>query len=166
MASRVRSPIASRSHWLTAVMMFRTSRPAAEPVSSDSATDTSATPRRSNRSSSVQTGLSSCASSKANTLCTYGRFLLPLFSRHLVHFPILAHTHKLAVPKVVVRRPFDELELPHELRLEPPTVHHLRGGKTRAPAPGLFLGQIREGAFLDFQWLDLLEQFRSRCGRK
>ena len=45
MASRVRSPIASRSHWLTAVMMFNTRRPAAEPVSSDSATDTRATPR-------------------------------------------------------------------------------------------------------------------------
>src|SRR5882724_1164738 len=32
MASRVRSPMASRSHWLTAVMMFRTRRPAGEPV--------------------------------------------------------------------------------------------------------------------------------------
>ena len=45
-ASRVRSPIASRSHWLTAVMMLITSLPAAEPVSSDSATETSETPRR------------------------------------------------------------------------------------------------------------------------
>src|SRR5579864_6012672 len=44
MASHVRSPTASRSHWLTAVMMFRTSRPAAGPVSSNSATETSATP--------------------------------------------------------------------------------------------------------------------------
>jgi hypothetical protein len=50
-ASRVRSPIASRSHWLTAVMMFITSRPAAELVSSDSATEMSDRPRRSNRSS-------------------------------------------------------------------------------------------------------------------
>jgi hypothetical protein len=91
---------------------------------------------------------------------------LCLFSSDILRFLILAQTHKLAVPKVAVRRPFDELELPHELRLEPPTVHHLRGGKTRAPAPGLFLGQIREGALLDFQRFDLLEQFRSRCGRE
>ena len=66
--------------------------------------------------------------------------------------------------QVAVKRPFDELELPHKLRLEPPTSHHFRGGKTCAPTPGLLLRQIREGAFLDFQWLDLLEQFRSRCG--
>ncbi len=44
MASR--SPIASCSQWLTAVMMFKTNRPAADPVSSDSATDTNAMPRR------------------------------------------------------------------------------------------------------------------------
>ncbi len=38
-------------------MMFNTKRPAAEPVSSDSATGISATPRRSNRSSSVHSVL-------------------------------------------------------------------------------------------------------------
>jgi hypothetical protein len=53
-AFRVRSPIASRSHWFTEVVMFNTSRPAADPVSSDSATDTSVTPRRLKRSSRVQ----------------------------------------------------------------------------------------------------------------
>ena len=36
-------PVASRSHWLTAVLIFSTRRPAAEPVSSDSATDFRAT---------------------------------------------------------------------------------------------------------------------------
>src|SRR5665811_1995644 len=51
MASRVRSPMASRSHWLTETMMLRTSLPEALPVSSDSATDTSETPRRWNCSS-------------------------------------------------------------------------------------------------------------------
>src|ERR1039458_9923834 len=51
MASRVRSPIASRSHWLTETMILRTSLPEAEPVSSDSATDTNETPRRWNCSS-------------------------------------------------------------------------------------------------------------------
>jgi hypothetical protein len=41
------------------------------------------------------------------------------FSPNVLRFPILAQSHKLAVPKVAVRRPFDELELPDELRLEP-----------------------------------------------
>src|SRR5664280_2762339 len=45
-ASRVRSPMASRSHWLTETMILRTSLPEALPVSSDSATDTNETPRR------------------------------------------------------------------------------------------------------------------------
>ena len=43
--------MASRSHWLTDAMTFSTSRPAADPVSRLSATDTSDTPRRWNRSS-------------------------------------------------------------------------------------------------------------------
>jgi hypothetical protein len=63
-ASRVRSPIASRSHWLTAVMILITSLPAAEPVSSDSATETSETPwycrlanRRVREASTVESAL-------------------------------------------------------------------------------------------------------------
>ena len=79
------------------------------------------------------------------------------FSPNVLRFPILAQSHKLAVPKVSVGRRFDELKLPDELRLEPPTFHHLRGGQTRAPMPCLFLGQIRKGTFLDFKRLDLLE---------
>ena len=56
-ASRVRSPIASRSHWLTAPMMVITRRPAAELVSSDSATEISATLRFSNNSSKLHRSL-------------------------------------------------------------------------------------------------------------
>ena len=44
----------------------------------------------------------------------------------------LAQSHKLAVSKMAVRRPFDELELPHELRLYPPTF--LGGGLRRPPS--------------------------------
>ena len=43
-ASRVRSPIASRSYRLTAAMIVMTRRPAAEVVSNDFATEISATP--------------------------------------------------------------------------------------------------------------------------
>jgi hypothetical protein len=39
-ASRVRSPIASRSHWLTAIMMLMTRRQTAEPVSDPGLADT------------------------------------------------------------------------------------------------------------------------------
>src|ERR1035437_10105772 len=52
LASRVRSPMASRSHWLTETIMLSTSLPEALPVSSDSATETNETPRRWNCSSS------------------------------------------------------------------------------------------------------------------
>src|ERR1035437_8358488 len=56
-ASRVRSPMASRSHWLTETMMFRTSLPEALPVSRDSATDTNETPRRWNCSNKTARSL-------------------------------------------------------------------------------------------------------------
>jgi hypothetical protein len=49
--------MASRSHWLTAPMMVITNRPAAEPVSNDSATETNATLRFSNGSSSPHKSL-------------------------------------------------------------------------------------------------------------
>jgi hypothetical protein len=52
------------------------------------------------------------------------------FSPNVLRFPALAQSHKLAVPEVAVRRPFDELELPDELRLEPPTLQHFRGRQT------------------------------------
>jgi hypothetical protein len=89
-----------------------------------------------------------------------------LFSIDVLRFLILTQSHKLAVPKVVIRRPFDELELPHDLRLEPSTFHHLCGRQTCTPAPSLFLGQVCEGAFLYFQRLKLLEQLRSRRRRE
>src|ERR1039458_7634357 len=50
-ASRVRSPMASRSHWLTETMILSKNLTEAEPVSNDSATETSETPRRWNCSS-------------------------------------------------------------------------------------------------------------------
>ena len=87
-----------------------------------------------------------------------------LFSPNVLRFPILAQSHGLAVPEVAVRRPFDELELPDELRLEPPTFHHFRGGQTCSPTSSPFPGKFAKRAFLDFPRLDLLEQFRSQCG--
>jgi hypothetical protein len=82
---------------------------------------------------------------------------MPLFPSHVLRILIVAQSHKLAVSKMAVRRPFDKLELPHELRLYPPTFHHLRGGQTRPPTPSLFLGQIRKGTSRDFKRFDLLE---------
>ena len=73
-----------------------------------------------------------------------------LFSNDVLRFLILTQSHKLAVPKVAIRRPFDELELPNDLRLEPSTLHHLCGRQTCTPTASLFLWQICEGAFLYF----------------
>ena len=56
-------------------MMFSTSRPAAEPVSRDSATDTRATPLRSNRSSSSHRSLTLRVS--RSSLATMTVFTLP-----------------------------------------------------------------------------------------
>src|ERR1039457_1987766 len=73
-ASRVRSPIPSRSHWLTAPMIVMTSLPAAELVSSDSATEINATfffsrsSKRPHRSFTDRVSLSSLATITAWTL--------------------------------------------------------------------------------------------------
>src|ERR1039457_5950422 len=73
-ASRVRSPIASRSHWLTAPMIVMTRRPAAELVSSDSATEINATfffsrsSKRPHRSFTDRVSLSSLATITVWTL--------------------------------------------------------------------------------------------------
>jgi hypothetical protein len=61
-ASRVRSPMASLSHWATDIMTLSTRRPAAVAVSSDSLTETSATPVCSNCSSRSARSRTECVS--------------------------------------------------------------------------------------------------------
>jgi hypothetical protein len=51
---------------------------------------------------------------------------------------------KPRMPEVLVRCPFQEFELPHQDRLEPPAVFHLRGGQPLAPSSSPRLRQIRE----------------------
>jgi len=70
------------------------------------------------------------------------------------------------MPQVLVRCPLNKFELPHQDRLQPPAVSHLRRREALAPAARLLLGKIREGAVLDFQWPDLLEQFGARRRRE
>jgi hypothetical protein len=71
--------------------------------------------------------------------------------------------HKPAMAEMDILRPFHELEVPHQHRLQPPALCHFGGGKPRTPATGLFLGQIGERAFLNFQRFDSFEQRGARC---
>lgn len=77
---------------------------------------------------------------------------------HILRSLVLSQTHEPAVAQVGVLRPFHELELPNEHRLQPPAFRHLRRCEARAPPPGLLFGQVREWAFLHFKRLYLSEQ--------
>src|SRR5277367_3017385 len=70
------------------------------------------------------------------------------------------------MPQMLIRRPLHKLELPQQQGPEPPAVFHLGSRQTLTPSPCLCFGKIREGAILDFQWPDPLEQFSTRCRRE
>ena len=53
--------------------------------------------------------------------------------------------------KTVFRRPFHELELPYQYRLQPPAFSHLSCGKTATPPATFGLRQIPEGALGGFE---------------
>ena len=65
--------------------------------------------------------------------------------------------NETAVTQVVVRGPLYEFELAHEHRLLPSALFHLLGSKSFPPAAGLRFRQVREGALLHFQALEVLE---------
>lgn len=81
---------------------------------------------------------------------------------HILCLLVIPQRHEPAVPKVLITRPFDELKLRHQHRLQPPAFAHLGRRQSSAPASGLLLRQIRERAILDFQRLNLLEQLSAR----
>jgi hypothetical protein len=62
--------------------------------------------------------------------------------------------------------PVNEFKLRNRHGPQPPALHHLGRRQTGAPAPRLFLRQVRERAVRDFQRLDLLEQLDARCRRE
>src|SRR5687768_11484276 len=78
---------------------------------------------------------------------------------------VFTQADELRVPQVILPRPLEKLELPHELRLQPPAVRHLRLRQPLPPAAALRFGQVRERAFLDLEPAKLSEQLRPgrRC---
>ena len=79
--------------------------------------------------------------------------------RHIERILVITKGDKTAVPKVIVRGPFHELELPDERRTKPETLFHLLCGQSLAPATALGLRKIREWTLADFKALELAEQF-------
>lgn len=55
------------------------------------------------------------------------------------------------MPKMVVRSPLHELNLPHQHRFHPPALFDLLGGETLSAAPVLRFWQIREWTLGDLQ---------------
>src|SRR5215469_15801643 len=70
------------------------------------------------------------------------------------------------MPQMAVRCPLDELELPNQRRCEPPAVRHLLGRQPLPPTPAGRLRQVGEGASVDLQCAEALEQLRPRCRRE
>src|SRR5688572_1911776 len=78
---------------------------------------------------------------------------------------VVAESDELRVTQVVVTRPLDELELPHQRRLQPATVRHLLRREPGTPASRLQLRQVRERALPDLEALETPEHLRAR-GRR
>src|ERR1700688_1120265 len=67
------------------------------------------------------------------------------FSPNVLRFPILAQSHKLAVPKVAVRRPFDELELPDDCGLSHRHSTIFAAARPAPQRPAFFSGKFAKG---------------------
>src|SRR5882672_11607396 len=77
---------------------------------------------------------------------------LPL-SDDVVRSLVVSQTHEPRVTQMVLPGPFDEFELPHELRFQPAAIDHLHLLRREAgtPSSGLRFGQIRERTSGDFE---------------
>ena len=68
------------------------------------------------------------------------------------------------MPQVTIRRPFGELDLCDQLRLEPHTIFHFF--LSQGPLGTLLLGQISKWASVDFQSLEFACHFTADKGHK
>src|SRR5688500_5193602 len=62
------------------------------------------------------------------------------------------------MPQMILSRPLEKLDLSDEDRSQPPTVLYLRRRQARTPSAALRFREIHEGAILDFQPAELLEE--------
>src|SRR5215472_18801440 len=70
---------------------------------------------------------------------------------HIVRFFVVSQPYKPTVPKAIVRRPFGKLELPNQNGPKPAAGLHFFRREALPPSAALGLGEIREGAFVDFE---------------
>lgn len=75
---------------------------------------------------------------------------------------VVAERDELRVAQVIVTGPLDELDLRDEDRLQPSTIHHLRGRQSLAPSAAPGFRQVREWALLD---LSSPRNFLNSCCR-
>src|SRR5450631_2722450 len=86
----------------------------------------------------------------------------PYIPRHLA----LPQRDELCVTQVILARPFHELKLSHQHRIQPPTIRHLRRRQPSTPTSGFLLWQVREWTIDDFELLKPLHQIRPERGRE
>src|ERR1043165_2362212 len=79
---------------------------------------------------------------------------------------VLAQPDEPRVPEVVLAAPFEELELPDELRLQPAAGGHLLFRQPLTPPAARAFGQVDEGAVGDLERLELLEDLLAQRGRE
>src|ERR1700680_3202178 len=79
---------------------------------------------------------------------------------------VVSETHEPRVPQMVISGPFNEFELPHEHRFQPPAIDHFLRGQAGTPASGLRFGQIREWTSRDLERLKPLHQILPQPWRK
>lgn len=77
---------------------------------------------------------------------------------------ILPQPNKAGMPQVAVRGHFQQLELAHQHRIQPPALQHLLDSQAHSPPPTLSFRQISKGALGRLQPPELPEQLRPpRC---
>src|SRR5215831_12290419 len=87
-------------------------------------------------------------------------------ANHICGFLVLPEPKKTTVTKVIVRSPFEKLELADQQRREPNTFGHLLCCEALAPPPAPRFRQIHKRARGRLQTLKPLAQLISRCGRE
>src|SRR6202035_1525575 len=82
--------------------------------------------------------------------------------------PIIAECYKFRMTKVVIERPFEELDHRYQLRLQPAASLHVFSGKTFSPASFAALRKISKRTLVDRQAVELSEdcspQLRNESG--
>jgi hypothetical protein len=69
---------------------------------------------------------------------------------------VVAQPDELRVSQVIVSRPLKELDLRNEDRLDPSTFRHLRFCQSLTPSAAPGFREVREGALLDLQRVNVL----------